>query len=275
MSDADRNLDEAPSEAAVDRGVKYFYEGDLARAIEQFDEALRSDPNCARAISSRGSAYFRKREYERAVADFGRLLELNPDDADARYKRALAYKAMGLIEQAREDYQRALASPSTDAEKRKSIEAQLRRLGRSRSVTIAGVLLVFFGWLGIAQVLAYTRLLAWVAGNDLAGLLAMAIPVYAGLATVFRWRGWRFLAGTFAWVMIAGSVMGVCVMVLSLIHAYRLGGPWDEMLLGSVNFSLVLALFASATAAFILWAKRREPRPVAIAREPAYVTLPS
>jgi len=67
------------------------YEG----AIENFNQALRLNPNDAKAYVNRGNAYYeiaqhsgtRNRDYRAAIEDFNQALRLNPNDAKAYLKR--------------------------------------------------------------------------------------------------------------------------------------------------------------------------------------------
>ena len=60
------------------RGVAYADEGDLNRAITDFNEAIRLDPEDAYAFNNRGNASYKKGEYDRAIADYEAALMLDP-----------------------------------------------------------------------------------------------------------------------------------------------------------------------------------------------------
>ncbi len=68
--------------AYYNRGVAYGNLGEYRRAIEDYDEALRLDPDYAVAYNNRGSAYSNLGEYRRAIGDFARALWLDPGDGD-------------------------------------------------------------------------------------------------------------------------------------------------------------------------------------------------
>src|SRR5262249_32224032 len=78
------------------------------RALQDFDEAIRLDPNYADAYSNRGYAFMRKGDYDRAIADFDRVLELMPDDPTALSNRGYAYLNKGGYVMAIKSYDRAL-----------------------------------------------------------------------------------------------------------------------------------------------------------------------
>jgi tetratricopeptide (TPR) repeat protein len=51
------------------RANGYLKKGDDDRAVADYDQALKLDPNYALAYNNRGNAYFRKKNYDRAIAD--------------------------------------------------------------------------------------------------------------------------------------------------------------------------------------------------------------
>jgi hypothetical protein len=75
--------------AFLNRGRGYAGKRDYDRAIQDYDQAIRLDPNNAAAFSSRGNAYNHKHEYDRAIQDppragcdpeaLGELLRLGPE----------------------------------------------------------------------------------------------------------------------------------------------------------------------------------------------------
>ena len=54
---------------------------EYARAIKDFDEAIRLRGDDAIYVRGRGWAYYRKGEYDRAIDDLDQAIRLNPDDA--------------------------------------------------------------------------------------------------------------------------------------------------------------------------------------------------
>ena len=55
--------------------------GEYDRAIQDYDQAIRLDPNYALAFNNRGLAYHDKREYDRAIQDFDQAIRLDPNYA--------------------------------------------------------------------------------------------------------------------------------------------------------------------------------------------------
>ncbi|KLU24874.1 glycosyltransferase 9 family protein [Caballeronia mineralivorans PML1(12)] len=80
--------------------------GDLA--LEQFDAALRLDPNYASTLVRQGNALTGMRRYEAALAAYDQALKVSPLLADALCNRGTALRALGRQQEARETYERAL-----------------------------------------------------------------------------------------------------------------------------------------------------------------------
>ena len=68
----------------TNRGAEYYRKNEVDRAMADYDEAIKRDPNYAVAYSNRGIAYRDKGEHDRAIADFLKVLEINPSNQDAK-----------------------------------------------------------------------------------------------------------------------------------------------------------------------------------------------
>ena len=84
------------------RGYVYFAKKDYARAIADYDRAIKVDPKDALIYHNRGLAYSDTRDFDRAIADFSEAIKLDPNYAVALNKRGIAYYA-------KRDYDRAIA----------------------------------------------------------------------------------------------------------------------------------------------------------------------
>src|SRR5436189_5318220 len=78
------------------------------RAIEDYDQAIRLDPNLAAAFTNRGAVYTEKQEYDRAMQDLDRAIELDPDDALAFNNRATVHHRQRSSDHAIHDLDRAI-----------------------------------------------------------------------------------------------------------------------------------------------------------------------
>jgi tetratricopeptide (TPR) repeat protein len=84
----------ASSEGAavyIARGNLYAVQGEVDRAIADYDTAITLDPNRAVAFFNRATALMEKGEIDRALFDFDHAIELDPMDADAHVGRGRAY----------------------------------------------------------------------------------------------------------------------------------------------------------------------------------------
>ena len=91
------------------RGNQRERKGEFDKAIEDHNQAIRTDPTYAAGYMHRGNAYARHGDYERAVADHSEAIRLAPNDADTFYNRGYTYSHKGDHEHAIADYTAGLA----------------------------------------------------------------------------------------------------------------------------------------------------------------------
>ncbi len=72
------------------RGLAYTYLGNPARAIEDYDQALRLDPGLVVAYLGRGVVYNALGLYRRAIKDYDEALRIDPGSTLAYNNRAIA-----------------------------------------------------------------------------------------------------------------------------------------------------------------------------------------
>ena len=92
--------------AYKNRGTAYRNLGQFERAIEDYAEAIRLNPNDAIAYYSRGTDYCNLGQFERGIKDYTEAIHLNPDDVDAYYNRGLAYKLQDKKAEAVADFEK-------------------------------------------------------------------------------------------------------------------------------------------------------------------------
>jgi tetratricopeptide (TPR) repeat protein len=73
------------------RGNAYFRKGQLHRAIADYDQAIRLNPNYAEAFNYRATTYHTMGQTDRAIEDLDQAIRLNPNFAAAFYNRGVAY----------------------------------------------------------------------------------------------------------------------------------------------------------------------------------------
>src|SRR5437763_11440898 len=77
--------------AYSNRGVEWKAKGDFAKAIADYDEAIKNDPQQPAAYNNRGIAYVAAGQYDKAIADYDEAIKINPQYASALNNRGLAY----------------------------------------------------------------------------------------------------------------------------------------------------------------------------------------
>ncbi|HWM45807.1 MAG TPA: tetratricopeptide repeat protein [Xanthobacteraceae bacterium] len=91
-----------------EQGLARLKADDLERAVAEFSEAVRADPQFADAYLQRGNALFRNGETEKAIADFNTAIGLDARHASAYKARAMATLYKGDDDAAILDLTRAI-----------------------------------------------------------------------------------------------------------------------------------------------------------------------
>jgi lipoprotein NlpI len=100
-------LDPDAALARNNRGSAYQHKGDYERALRDYNDAIRLDSSFAVAFGNRGRVHHFHGNYAPAIADYGQAIELDPEYALAYYNRALARFDQGLYIGAVPDFVRA------------------------------------------------------------------------------------------------------------------------------------------------------------------------
>lgn len=88
------------------RGTAWSDKGDYVRAIADYDVAISRKPKDPVYLSNRGMAWYSKEDYEKASADFDKAIQLNP-------KSPVYYSNRGQSEFERKNYDRVIADFDT------------------------------------------------------------------------------------------------------------------------------------------------------------------
>ena len=92
----------------VDRGLAWQSKQDYDKAIHDFSEAIRLDPDEAYYRNCRGEAWALSQDVDKALADFSEAIRLDPGDADVYQDRGDAWIDKNEIDKAIADYSEAV-----------------------------------------------------------------------------------------------------------------------------------------------------------------------
>jgi tetratricopeptide (TPR) repeat protein len=90
-------------------GVIFLQRGNPAKAVQQIDIALKSDPNNIPALNNRGNALNDLHRFKEALASFDHALKLRPDHAETHSNRGNTLKELKRFAEALASYDCALA----------------------------------------------------------------------------------------------------------------------------------------------------------------------
>ena len=96
------------AEAYYFRGYAYYNLKDYGKAIEDYSKAIKLNPEYEVVYDFRGNVYADLKEYDKAIEDYSKAIELNPEDAYAYYFRGHAYVDLKEYDKAIEDYNKAI-----------------------------------------------------------------------------------------------------------------------------------------------------------------------
>jgi Flp pilus assembly protein TadD len=90
-----------------DRGVEYAQKGELNKAREEFETAVKMDPGYPEALNNLGSVFYQEKKWEDAIRYYKRALERSPKYGEARYNLARALAHAGKLDEALTDAEEA------------------------------------------------------------------------------------------------------------------------------------------------------------------------
>ena len=97
-----------PASVHYNRGVDRHAKKELDKAIAEYNEAIRLDPNSASAYCCRGLAWSEKNDLDKAIADYSDAIRLDPKHLWAYNNRANAWAAKKEFAKAIADYDEAI-----------------------------------------------------------------------------------------------------------------------------------------------------------------------
>ena len=90
------------------RAAAYVVQGDMQRALNDYNEAIGLASHKAYLYLNRGVVYASRSEDEAALRDFDTAIRIDPKDVDAFRQRAKIYQGRGNFTGARSDYSEAI-----------------------------------------------------------------------------------------------------------------------------------------------------------------------
>jgi tetratricopeptide (TPR) repeat protein len=93
----------------------YFRLTDYERAVQEYDEVLKADPDDEWVLALRGNCCRLLGRYDQAMANFNASLDRDPDDPWDLIRRGLTLYAVGDYRRARQDFAKALDLGSTES----------------------------------------------------------------------------------------------------------------------------------------------------------------
>ena len=98
----------ATSNSALDRGIAHYRAGQFFFAADDFNEAIRENPNQVSGYVNRGITRVRLGELNAAIEDYNRAVQLAPGDPEIYFARGNALVAAGQYGPAVDDFTRAV-----------------------------------------------------------------------------------------------------------------------------------------------------------------------
>lgn len=108
--------------AYFDRGQNYAKLGQFDSAINDYNEAIRRQPNTDNSYRfSRANAFLAKGDYNNVVADFTTLIEEEPNNFSIYYRRGIAYQRASRFDLARADFEKFLSHEANNKHAAKAL----------------------------------------------------------------------------------------------------------------------------------------------------------
>ncbi len=125
-------LDPQHAEAHMNRGIAHLESGQVEKALQDFTQSLRLEPN-ALCYYNRAQAWLERREWARAVADLDEAIRLEPEDVEAYNMRAIMLAEQGAYQRALADIERAIEMGHRSGHQNKAVILEMA--GRLQEAT--------------------------------------------------------------------------------------------------------------------------------------------
>jgi tetratricopeptide (TPR) repeat protein len=88
--------------------VAFTSKGEQTRAIKDYSEAIKNEPDYPLAFNKRGWANLETGNFDQAIEDFEKLVQFKPNDAEAKQNLASAYNSRAIAYDEKGDYAHAI-----------------------------------------------------------------------------------------------------------------------------------------------------------------------
>ncbi|MCE1247414.1 MAG: tetratricopeptide repeat protein [Firmicutes bacterium] len=105
-----------------DRGNAYAQQEQYAKAINEYNEAIKTHPGFIRAYINRGSMFYKLKNFDSAIADYNKALQLDHNTAKAYFNRGAAYYAKNMLLNALKDFETVVKLDPADTTAGKYLE---------------------------------------------------------------------------------------------------------------------------------------------------------
>ncbi len=109
LDEYDKAIRLEPNNSAgyFNRGIMYFNLGQYQRAIQDYSQAIRLDPNKPGAYNNRANAYSSLGQYAESLKDLDEAIRIDPNLGIGYYNRGWTYVALGQYQEAGRDAAKA------------------------------------------------------------------------------------------------------------------------------------------------------------------------
>ena len=104
------------------RGGAYQAQGDVNRAIADYNESMRIDPTYPAAYNNRGNTWYHRGDFDRAIADYNQAIQLDPKDTKAYYNRGMAWEKKRSLQAALADFKMHAQLAPSDPDGRTAVK---------------------------------------------------------------------------------------------------------------------------------------------------------
>ena len=125
------------AKAWMNRGNVYLDQNENQKALADYDKGIELDPDNAVVWSNRGTVYARLNQMDQSILDYNHALELNPNYADAIANRGFVYYSMGDFDSAVTDLNRYFQFRPNDHSRINLKALALQQLGRYDEAKLA------------------------------------------------------------------------------------------------------------------------------------------